>query len=566
MARRSFKRDSAPAKKDSGSIEIVTDGTFTVALNSSVIRRIPLLVEVVILAALILATRCANYQNVFIAGNVYFTDADCYARMTRVRICAEHPGKIIRRHDFENFPQGTVPHTTAPLDYLILLLSWLLQPLTTHAIDLAGAVISPLLALFAGWFLWWWSRSMKLRYRWAMLLLFALSPILVHGIELGRPDHQSLLMLLLVLAICAEWKLRTTASRRWSLTSGFAWGMALWVSLYEPLILLLVLFIFYAICDRRQLTGQPRRIGWVALGVIFALSLLIERRISRFPISTNDPILTNWSRTIGELMPVRFTDPIWFQWCGLFLIATPLLLWIAVRKEHRSDGATGPPARENFRSRALPIFALLVACYALTLWQARWGYFFAMLFVIALPLLLEQMKSRCFGWLLFVVSLFPILQDWDGRLWPNESESTRRMEARLEAAEWRDLATQIRSRRAEPFLAPWWLSPSIAYWSGQPGVAGSSHESLPGIAETARFCLTNDAETASEILRSHHVAWVFAYNSDRVLQNSAALLNVSIAGEALGKILDRTPGRAPKFLRLQAQNDFGKLYRVNYFP
>ena len=48
--------------------------------------------EILILSALIIATRCANYQGVFVDGNIYFTDADCYARMTRARMCAEHPG------------------------------------------------------------------------------------------------------------------------------------------------------------------------------------------------------------------------------------------------------------------------------------------------------------------------------------------------------------------------------------------------------------------------------------------------------------------------------------------
>jgi hypothetical protein len=38
-------------------------------------------IEVLILTALILGTRCTNYQDVFIGGNIYFTDADCYARM-----------------------------------------------------------------------------------------------------------------------------------------------------------------------------------------------------------------------------------------------------------------------------------------------------------------------------------------------------------------------------------------------------------------------------------------------------------------------------------------------------
>ena len=120
----------------------------------------------------------------------------------------ENAGVNLRHHDFENFPEGTTPHTTAPLDYLILALSILLKPFTTHALDLAGALISPLLALVGGWFLWWWARQMKFRYGWVMLILYAISPILVHGTELGRPDHQSLVILLMAFAICAEWRLR----------------------------------------------------------------------------------------------------------------------------------------------------------------------------------------------------------------------------------------------------------------------------------------------------------------------------------------------------------------------
>src|SRR5437763_14795970 len=99
---------------------------------SPVWRWFVIFLEIAILSALILATRCANYQEVFVRGNVYFADADCYARMTRARICAEHPGTIVRRHDFENFPRGTTPHTTAPLDYLIVALSILLKQLTSQ--------------------------------------------------------------------------------------------------------------------------------------------------------------------------------------------------------------------------------------------------------------------------------------------------------------------------------------------------------------------------------------------------------------------------------------------------
>src|SRR4030095_3085343 len=176
-----------------------------------VIRGILSIIEVAILSVLILATRCANYQDVFVAGNIYFTDADCYARMMRVQMCSEHPGLVVRHHDFENFPTGTTPHTTAPFDYLILALSILLKPFTPHAIDMAGALISPLLALLGGWVFWWGARRMEVWHCWVMLILYAISPILVHGAKLGRPDHQSLLMLLLTIAICAEWSLQAEA-------------------------------------------------------------------------------------------------------------------------------------------------------------------------------------------------------------------------------------------------------------------------------------------------------------------------------------------------------------------
>ena len=92
-------------------------------------------VEIVVLSILILATRCANYREVFIGGEVYFTDADCYSRMTRVRICFEHPGTIVRHHSFENFPGGTTPHPTAPFDYLVAALSVVMP------IDFAGAIL-----------------------------------------------------------------------------------------------------------------------------------------------------------------------------------------------------------------------------------------------------------------------------------------------------------------------------------------------------------------------------------------------------------------------------------------
>src|SRR5438128_632662 len=259
------------------------------------------IVEIVILSALILATRCANYQDVFVAGKVYFVDADCYARMTRVQMCAAKPGFVVRHHAFENFPEGTTPHTTAPFDYLILGLSLLLKPFSAHALELAGTFVSPLLALFGGWFLWWWSRRMKFRSRWVMLILYASSSIFV---------------------------------------------------------------------------------------LIIGIALLIERRVPSLSILHSNPIFENWARTIGELAHVSPANPIWLRWCGYLLLVAPFLILMSViRKSKKSEQAT-----PSF------ILVLLVATYGLTIWQARWGYFFVSIFALALPALLAPIKSRAAVW------------------------------------------------------------------------------------------------------------------------------------------------------------------------
>ncbi len=504
-------------------------------------------VEVATLSALIVATRCANYQGVFVGGNIYFTDADCYARMTRVRMCAEHPGLIVRHHDFENFPAGTTPHTTAPLDYLIVGLSILLRPLTAHAIDLAGALISPLLALLGGWFLWWWSKGMQFRYRWMLLILYAISPILAHGTELGRPDHQSLSMLLVTIAICSEWTLRMEGSTKWSVVSGIAWGLAIWVSAYEPLLLLLLVLLLSVLQDRQFFRAKHRRVSWIFFAVIVAIALLIERRLPNMSIFQSTEIFRNWSRTVGELVSVSPLNSIWFRWAGWLLIAAPFLIWFGFRKR------TSPPAF---------VIVLLVATYLLTIWQARWAYFFMSIFVIALPSLLAPIKSRAAIWIAFALSIFPVLRDWGARLWPNEIEYARRIEQRNEAMQLRELAISLRSWERHPFLAPWWLSPAIAYWSGQPAAAGSSHESLAGIADSALFFQTNDWQKVREILENQKVDWVVAYDSDRVTANSAAIVSLPASPLALGHLLDRAPTRAPAFFMLIEQVGDFKVFRV----
>jgi hypothetical protein len=208
------------------------------ATTPTLIPRILGLAGGLLLGVLFLAVVTWNRDQVLVPRTdgsvlVVYADGDCHSRMQRAAIVTENPGTIIRRHDFENYPAGTIPHTTAPMDYLIAALGVFARPL-----EIAGAWISPLLGLITVLFLWLWSRALHLRPRWPMLLLFAVSPALTHAFALGRPDHQSLLVALTTIALASNFAFIRTSRPAWAWISGAAWGLALWVSWFEPLILL----------------------------------------------------------------------------------------------------------------------------------------------------------------------------------------------------------------------------------------------------------------------------------------------------------------------------------------
>ena len=498
-------------------------------------RRLAFLAEIIFISILILVTRCANFGDVFFGGQINFIDADCYSRMTRARICFEHPGTIVRRHDFENFPNGTSPHTTAPFDYLIVALAAALMPLSKNALDLAGAIVSPLLSIALGIFLCWWTRKMRLRFRWGSLILYGASPMLAHGFALGRPDHQSLLIALITVALCAERTLTHESSQSWSIVSGASWALALWVSLYEPLILLVVVVA----CRARDMMKRERRMGWIVFAVVLAVAFIIERRIPAWPNWEFGGALRNWSATVGELAHVSLASTIWFNWCGWLLLLAPILLW----------------PKWN-RNTPLFLIALLMTAFALTIWQARWSYFFLMIFAMLVPQILSVLRNPLIATTIFIVALFPIAQSWD-HLFADE-ELTRRAENKIEQLELRAMSSQIDGA----FIAPWWFSPALSYWSRQPGVGGSSHESIGGIVETAKFFETQNAEVAKQILDRHNVNWIISYDADRVAQNSAQILGNPVPKNALCYLLDRRATEVPPFLRLIAQTGHFKLFRV----
>jgi hypothetical protein len=213
---------------------------------------------------------------------------------------------------------------------------------------------------------------------------------------------------------------------------------------------------------------------------------------------------------------------------------------------------------------------------ALTVWQLRWGYFLSAMFALALPVFMPGWRKAWIAWPIFLIALWPIAQEWDAVLYPDKKTEHRRELERAEAVALRNIVDGKSGENGGPFLAPWWLSPSIAYWSRQPGVAGSSHESLPGTVDSARFFLSKSEEEGLVILQARGVRWILADDALRVIGNSAALLGVpppeSCMAQTLaprgalgpgdsmmiGKVI--TSGMLPPTAR---ENSFFKVWRID---
>jgi hypothetical protein len=91
------------------------------------------------------------------------------------------------------------------------------------------------------------------------------------------------------------------------------------------------------------------------------------------------------------------------------------------------------------------------------------GLFLRARFLFTLPLQIAVVRQDWLAWSAVAIVLLPLLQVWDGQLWPDEQTAARRAQDRIEAAQWRDAASRLAGLLRAPVLAPWWLSPATAY-------------------------------------------------------------------------------------------------------
>jgi hypothetical protein len=252
-----------------------------------------------------------------------------------------------------------------------------------------------------------------------------------------------------------------------------------------------------------------------------------------------------WAELLGELQGA--TPEAMFTWTGWLLVPAPLLL-----------------AWNYYKSRdplALIILLLLIVVTALTGWQARWNAWQAAVFCLALPWILAPLRKTWLMWTMFLASLWPVAWAWDARLFPAPAEQARQQEKILEAALLDQVGAFLAAQPRGGVLAPWWISPALARASGQPMVGGTSHQSLPGSVDTARFFMSDDNEIALAQLHLREVRYVVTDDPERVTATSAQLLGVPAPENPLIARLAR--GRdLPPFLEPVFANQFFRVYKV----
>jgi hypothetical protein len=479
-------------------------------------------------------------------------EADCYSQLARVQRILKGQGLIQNHFTVENWPEGLIPSTTAPFDYVILLLYAPLALLTKHPLDWAGALVSPALWIVLVFF-WMLFRSREFNLVGRALLLIGSTalPAFIWATACGRPRHQSLILALMAMGLTAEyerWQIELSPKRAWNVFAGVVWGLACWTSLFEPAIVITGLIVFNLIVRRRE---NVRFL--LSFGIVMLVALLLEGVHVFVPPEQYLGALQRWLGTIAEVQGIGFTSFIQQMTFLSFVTLVPFVSWRLWR-------------RAGDRRTDLFLIMLTVLLAVLMFVQKRWVYYanLAELFLIVRYCQLSPMRWTRL--VVLAIFLFGIAYDnglqIQGRIHAPANQPSLQM-------------LQISNAMDGPgaIMAPWWLSPGLLYFSGQPIVSGSSHCGISGIVASAKFYAGTSFDEAARILAQRKVRWVVVWDDPvydyPLLNSSRGILGLPYASEDDKGDADATvaqiliadqPGTVPADFQLRGVTALMKLY------
>ena len=435
-------------------------------------------------------------------------EADCYSQLARVQRILAGKGLIQNHFTVENWPEGLTPSTTAPFDYVILALYEPLRLVTRYPLDWAGALVSPALWVgMVGFWMFFRSREFNAMGRFLFLIGSAALPALIWGTAFGRPRHQSLILVLMAVALTAEyerWHAELTPKRVWHTVAGVGWGLACWTSLYEPVLVVILLVVFNLIARRRE---NPRFLA--SFGVTMLVAWLVEGVHVFNPPPEYREALGRWLATVAEWQGLDFA--VFIRQMTLGFVVLPFVAWGLMRRvgERRTD---------------LFLILLTAVLGVLAAYQRRWIYYANL---GELFLLVRFCQDGPVRWSRAVVAgIFAM-----GLAVANRAYIEVVMQQNPANQPSIELARISRSID-EPggIMAPWWLSPGLLYFSGQPIVSGSSHCGISGIVDSAAFYSASSWPEAEALLLKRQVRWVAVWD-DRAYEGYPGL---NVEREILG--------------------------------
>jgi len=480
-------------------------------------------------------------------GRPWAVEADCYSQLARVQRILQGQGLIQNHFTVENWPEGLVPSTTVPFDYAILALYAPLALLTKYPLDWAGALISPLLGLgVAVFWMCFRSRAFNRAGRAALIVGFAFIPALIWATAFGRPRHQSLIVALLAVVLTAEYERWDSMKKSWHIAAGIVWGLACWTSLYEPLAAVVTLFLFNLIVRRKESAAFA-----VSFGIVLLLALLVEGIHVFVPPPEYRDVLARWLQFIAEMRGMTLGE--WINGMTLPVVALP---WVAWRLWARGAG--------NKTDMFLVVLTLLLAIFAF--FEKRWLNYACLGEIFLLARYFQAAPLRWSRLLLALIFLADVAQ---ANI--SETESIKFEPPNQPSQELAQLARSIDGPGG--IMAPWWISPGLLYFSGQPIVSGSSHCGISGIAASAAFFATTSWTEADKILHDRRVRWVVVWDEPKyqypLLASSQEILGLPVSTDENKGDADATVAQIlvtdqelPGNLRLRGVTPHLKLYEV----
>jgi hypothetical protein len=402
------------------------------------------------------------------------------------------------------------------------------------------------------------SREFSLAGRALFLIGSAALPAFIWATACGRPRHQSLILALMAMGLTAEyerWQIELTPKRAWNIFAGIVWGLACWTSLFEPSVVVTVLVLFNLIVRRRE---NPAFL--ISFGIVALVTMLLEGGhifSNIFNIYNLTPeyrqYALNWLRTIAEVQPVNFAGIM--QRMTLILLFLPLLAW-----------RLWPRANGNRTDALLILLTLLLTI--LTILQSRWIYYASLGELI---LIVRYCQIAPTHWTRLVVLLIFLAGLIDADY--TQVEGRVHAPANQPSLELAQISRSIDAPGG--IMAPWWLSPGLLYFSGQPIVSGSSHCGISGIVASAKFFTATSWADAERILRKRQVRWIVVWDDPiyeyPLLNSSRGILGLPYVSDDAKDDADSTVAQIlitdrylPTSLRLRGVTPQLKLYE--YVP